>query len=277
LNAVSANFSTVECEPFPRIAFVQSLVVMGLRSMLGFFLARERKVVDLCCFCKVARIKNKAVGDVIMAQVFISFSRKDREFVHRHDQELTRRGRQARVDWKGIQSGLLARARSCPKTGNRPTRFVTAISSIFSRPAGTLLPFLFGLLLAGCSVLFVAPYDATTDRLLTDLTVRTETVVVQADNDQLSVAEREKFYAEAQGTVNAMKMRAGLYAKNEQEIAALDELAKRYQALAERHASPRTSLTTGLRATLLDVQQIQVAKKRSSVFSSGLNKTSTSQ
>ena len=105
----------------------------------------------------------------------------------------------------------------------------------------------------------------------------TETVVVKADNDQLSVGEREKFYAEAEGTVNAMKMRAGLYAKTEQEITALDELAKRYRALHERHVSPRTSLTTGLRATLLDVQQIQVAKKRSSVFSSSLNKTSTSQ
>jgi hypothetical protein len=58
---------------------------------------------------------------------------------------------------------------------------------------------------------------------------------------------------------------------------ALDELAKRYRALEERHASPRTSLTTGLRATLLDLQQIEVAKKRSSIFSSSFNKTSTSQ
>jgi len=148
---------------------------------------------------------------------------------------------------------------------------VTALPSTFARRPGTLLAFLFGLLLSGCSVLLIAPYDATTDRLLTDLTVRTETVVVEADNDQLSVGEQEKFYAEAEGTVNAMKMRAGLYAKNEQE------LGKRYHALHERHASPRTSLTTGLRATLLDVQQIQVAKKRSSVFSSSLNKTSTSQ
>ena len=154
---------------------------------------------------------------------------------------------------------------------------MTALRSTFGRPPDTLLAFLFGLLLAGCSVLFVAPYDATTDRLLTDLTVRTETVVVQADNNELSAGDREKFYAEAEGTVNAMKMRAGLYAKNEQEIAALDELGKRYRALEERHASPRTSLTTGLRATLLDLQQIQVAKKRSSVFSSGLNKTTTSQ
>ena len=154
---------------------------------------------------------------------------------------------------------------------------MTALASTSARCSGTLLAFLFGLLLAGCSVLLIAPYDATTDRILTDLTVRTETVVVRADNDRLSVGEREKFYADAEGTVNAMKMRAGLYAKNEQEIAALDELANRYRALSERHASPRTSLTTGLRATLMDLQQIQVAKKRSSVFSGGLNKTNTSQ
>src|SRR5437763_11409725 len=101
----------------------------------------------------------------------------------------------------------LPRARSFPKTGNRPTPFVTALLSTFDRRPGTLLAFLFGLLLAGCSVLFIAPYDATTDRLLTDLTVLTETVVVKADNDQLPVGEREKFYAEAEGTVNAMKMR----------------------------------------------------------------------
>jgi len=114
---------------------------------------------------------------------------------------------------------------------------MNALPSILARHPGTLLAFLFGLLLAGCSVLLIAPYDATTDRLLTDLTVLTETVVVKADNDQLSVGEREKFYAEAEGTVSAMKMRAGLYAKNELEIAALDELAKRYRALHERHAS----------------------------------------
>jgi uncharacterized membrane protein len=64
--------------------------------------------------------------------------------------------------------------------------------------------------------------------------VQTETVIVKADNDQLSAGEREKFYAEAEGTVNAMKMRAGLYAENEQKIAALDELAKRYSATPHR-------------------------------------------
>jgi len=71
---------------------------------------------------------------------------------------------------------------------------------IFARRPDALLAFLCGLLLTGCSVLLIAPYDANTDRLLTDLTVRTEAVVVEADNDQLSVVEREKFSAEAEGT-----------------------------------------------------------------------------
>ena len=135
---------------------------------------------------------------------------------------------------------------------------MTALPSTFARRPGTLLAFLFGLLLAGCSVLLIAPYDATTDRLLTDLTVLTETVVVKADNDQLSVVEQEKFYAEAEGTVNAMKARLASIPRT--KIAALNELGKRYHALHEHHASPRTSLTTGLRATLLDVQQIEWGK-----------------
>jgi hypothetical protein len=69
-----------------------------------------------------------------------------------------------------------------------------------------------------------------------------------------------------------MEMRASLYAKNDQEIGALAALSQRYRDLRDRHAAPRTSLSTGLRATLLDLQQIQLAKKRSTAFSSGLKK-----
>jgi len=134
---------------------------------------------------------------------------------------------------------------------------------------------LLSLSLAGCAATFIAAYDEATDRLLTELTQRTETAVAKADSGQLPEAEREKFYAEAEGTVKTMEMRAGLYAKNEKEIAALAELGQRYRALRDRHAAPRTSLTTGLRATLLDLHQIEVAKKRSTAFSSGLKKSTT--
>lgn len=127
---------------------------------------------------------------------------------------------------------------------------------------------------AGCSSVLVAPYDETTDRLLTELSVKTETAVVQADADNLSAADREKFYNEAIGAVRTMKARASLFLKNQDEVDALTQLEQRYQDLRQHNASPRSSLTTGLRATLLDVQQIEIAKKRSSVFSAGLKKKS---
>ena len=131
--------------------------------------------------------------------------------------------------------------------------------------------------LGGCAALFIAPYDETTDRLLTDLTVRTQTAVAKAESGQLPEAEREKFYAEAEGTVQTMEMRVGLYTKNEKEIEALAELAKRYHALHDRHVAPRTSLSTGLRLTLLDLQQIELAKKRSTALSSSLKKSTGQQ
>src|SRR5438093_13171335 len=38
-------------------------------------------------------------------EVFISYSRKDKEFVRRLDEELKRRNREAWVDWEGIPPG----------------------------------------------------------------------------------------------------------------------------------------------------------------------------
>jgi hypothetical protein len=134
---------------------------------------------------------------------------------------------------------------------------------------------LISILLCSCAAVFVAPYDETTDRLLTDLSVKTETAIVQADAGTLTNGERSKFYDEALGTVRTMKQRSSLFANNENEIHALGELEKRYQDLRQHGGQPRTSLTTGLRATLLDLQQIQVAKKRSNVFTTGLTKSSS--
>lgn len=129
------------------------------------------------------------------------------------------------------------------------------------------------LFLAGCAAVFIAPYDETTDRLLTELSVKTETAIIRADAGQLSMNEREKFFEESLGAIRTMKARSALFAKNEDEIAALGQLEQRYEALRKRGSSPRSSLATGLRVTLLDLQQIQIAKKRSSVFSAGLKKS----
>jgi hypothetical protein len=123
--------------------------------------------------------------------------------------------------------------------------------------------------LSGCAATFVASYDETTDRLLTELSKETETAVVRADAGQLSADDREKFFSESIGTVRTLKARSTLFAKNEDEIAALAQLEERFEALQKHAGPPRSSLTTGLRGTLLDLQQIQIAKKRSSIFSAG--------
>ena len=135
------------------------------------------------------------------------------------------------------------------------------------------LLFLSLLLLAGCAVNFVAAYDETTDRLLTDLSIKTETAIVRADSGQLSAEDRNKFYDESLGTVRTLKARSALFAKNEDEVTALGVLEQRYENLRKRGAAPRSSLAGGLRGSLVDLQQIQIAKKRSSIFSSSLKKS----
>ena len=128
-------------------------------------------------------------------------------------------------------------------------------------------------LITSCAAAFVAPYDETTDRLLTDLSVKTETAIAKADGGKLSEEDRAKFYDEALGIVRTMKRRSSLFAKNEDEIKAVTQLEQRFVDLREHGSSPRSSLATGLRATILAVQQIQIAKKRSSVFSARLKKS----
>jgi hypothetical protein len=148
---------------------------------------------------------------------------------------------------------------------------------VFGNGAVRLALLFFSLIfLAGCAVNFVAAYDETTDRLITDLSLKTETAVVRADAGQMSADDRDKFYEESLGTVRTLKARSSLFAKNEDEIAALSTLEQGYENLRRRGAAPRSSLTTGLRNSLLALQQIQIAKKRSSIFSAGLKKTSSS-
>jgi hypothetical protein len=161
-------------------------------------------------------------------------------------------------------------ALSCRKNRSLP---VPAFGHWAARFAILFLSLIF---LGGCAVNFVAAYDETTDRLLTDLSLKTETAIVRADAGQLSAEDRDKFFDESLGTVRTLKARSSLFAKNEDEIAALDTLEQRYEALRKHGGPPRSSLATGLRGTLVDLQQIQIAKKRSSIFSAGLKKTSSS-
>ena len=113
----------------------------------------------------------------------------------------------------------------------------------------------------GCTLL--APYDPVTDQAVTQLSIRTETALAASDAGLWSLAESRAFLAESIGTVRALKVRAMVKEKNMEVTTILDELEKRYQALLDRGKPLRTSVATGLRLTLLDLQQVQIAKKRS--------------
>src|SRR5207249_240850 len=118
--------------------------------------------------------------------------------------------------------------------------------------------------ITSCAAAFVAPYDETTDRLLTDLSVKTETAIARADAGKLSEDDRAKFYDEALGTVRTMNRRSSLFAKNEDEIKALTQLEQRFVDLREHGSSPRSSLATGLRATILAIENRKSTRLNSS-------------
>ena len=141
----------------------------------------------------------------------------------------------------------LPRARRCPQTGNRPTSFTNALRSTFVRVPSTLLAFLFGLLLAGCSVLFVAPYDQVIDQSLTDLYAQSLTFLDRMERTGDSYASQRAFYDEAKGTVSAIKVRAALLPKNSGTIKNLDGLSGQYDRLAELH---RRGPLVGLKAKI---------------------------
>jgi hypothetical protein len=102
--------------------------------------------------------------------------------------------------------------------------FETALRISGTAPVRCLAALLALLFLSGCAAVFIAPYDETTDRLLTDLSVKTETAIIRADSGQLSAQEAEKFFGGSLGAIRTMKARSALFAKNENEVAALGQL-----------------------------------------------------
>ena len=133
-------------------------------------------------------------------------------------------------------------------------------------------PLVLCLMLSACS--FLSPYDETTNDQIASLSVKTETFVASADSNRTPYSKAASFYSEAIGEVKAIRLRADLYDKNEEEIEALDRLEKRYELLRESHREgPITSsLAEPIRVSLRSLTQMQIAKKRSMTFSNNLRK-----
>jgi hypothetical protein len=130
------------------------------------------------------------------------------------------------------------------------------------------------LLLAGCSVLFVSPYDEMTDRAISDLVVKTETFLVRysaTTNDlgRLVKAgrafddEAAKFYNEARGATAAILLRSEQKDKNQEEIKILQDLSSQYDRLEASHRLGTITKTSaaGLHTTLRALLQVQLTKK----------------
>ena len=112
-----------------------------------------------------------------------------------------------------------------------------------------------------------AQYSDQVDQYLMELSRQAETAIAQADADWLSEADKRKFLFDTIGFVRAIKSKASLIPNNEDEIQALNALEERYQSFLADLARPlRSSLATGLRIIMLDLQQIQEGKKRRVMF-----------
>lgn len=124
---------------------------------------------------------------------------------------------------------------------------------------------LLALLFSSCAVMFVAPYDEFTDRALYDLHLKTSAFIARASATKASYAESAGFYQESIATVNAIRSRAEMQPKNENETNLLKQLADQYERLATKHrlGPLQPSLAGSLEFSFRKLTRAQLAKKRS--------------
>jgi hypothetical protein len=130
------------------------------------------------------------------------------------------------------------------------------------------LPFLLPFLLASCAVMFVAPYDATIDRQLTELHERTRFFLAKMNASRARHAQSGEFYHEAHASVAVIRSRAELYGA-EKNKGTLDNLARLDIAFTDLEEAHRAGPLIGpAYANTMDVHfrallQIELHKKHS--------------
>ena len=138
-----------------------------------------------------------------------------------------------------------------------------------------LLATVFPIILTGCSILLVSPYDETTDRAASELVLRTETFLSRyaavTDHSGSTVVAGKpydsaagEFYDGARGAAAAMLVRSSQKAKNSEEIQILTNLGPQYARLEKSHRLGLITQTSasGLRRSLRALSHIQLVKKR---------------
>lgn len=134
-----------------------------------------------------------------------------------------------------------------------------------------LAAIVFALVLSGCTVMFVAPYDEQVDKQITELHQKTRAFLAKMSSSHGSYAENKTFYQEAHAAVAVLISRAKLYGedKNKGTLAELKQLDVAFDNLEKGHkAGP---LIGPAWANTMDIHfesllQIELHKK----FSSGV-------
>jgi hypothetical protein len=129
------------------------------------------------------------------------------------------------------------------------------------------------LLLAGCAVTLVGPYDEVTDQAITDLANRTEEFLARMQATGAPYHGNESFYSDAKARLATIKLRAALYPNNTGEVKLLDQFSGNLDNLAELHRAGPLTGTVGstarstIESNIESLLQVELAKKRSSGIS----------
>lgn len=126
------------------------------------------------------------------------------------------------------------------------------------------------LLMAGCSVMFVTPYDEILDKQVTDLQLKTEQFFAKVEGSGASYEASKPFYQDAKAAVRVMRARAEASGeeKNKGEISEINLLEEKFGQLEVYHRAGsirgkggqavHESIAVNFRALL----RIELAKKR---------------
>lgn len=145
-------------------------------------------------------------------------------------------------------------------------------NKIYLRLHLVFLWFLLIIPLAGCQVKLIADYDETIDNAVTALHRKTETFLIQAQQNigsqEWEYQNKKDFYSDAKVDISAIQVRASASPKNEITIKQLNLLSENFESLETLHKSGnlskpvienlRVSFNVGFTAIL----KLEMAKKR---------------
>lgn len=114
--------------------------------------------------------------------------------------------------------------------------------------------------------MLVGPYDPVTDAAVQELAKETEVFIAEVTLGKESYAQQAKFYRQAEGSLRALELRAGIYPKNEAELALIANLRGAFANLRRIHQEVgpfRQNEAEPVRSLLRSLLHHQLSKKRS--------------